>query len=247
MVSNMNRDRPAYSLHGNLLYNVKERTFRRLRQTSSKDTGLLQLSSSPRAPIHSITYYPIEQSVMVGTPAASWYNSIYELYPIPVNVECPQERIEGKRSTGVSAIWIARNLRVCDKIFYAGTGCVSLFFTEGPTLFYIQQNQRGGHIKEFLEYRKEWLVSTLTAAVTPHRPTADSSSFHHPLMGQSFNKTAAAANRATDGANVIHERMDTVHFLQNSWFRSEDFRKCFTGKITITIHFIFIFVLIEIL
>ncbi len=109
VIFKLERERPAYSLHGNLLYYVKERTLRQLDLTTSKDTGLLQLRGSPRTPIHSISYNPAEKSVLVVTRAANLDNSIYELYPVPVDADCPQEGIEGKRSNGVTAIWIARN------------------------------------------------------------------------------------------------------------------------------------------
>jgi coatomer protein complex subunit alpha (xenin) len=96
-------------LHGNLLFYVKERTLRQLDLTTSKDTGLLQLRGNARTPIHSISYNPAEQSVLVVTRAANLDNSIYELYSVPVEADCPQDGGDGKRSTGVTAIWVARN------------------------------------------------------------------------------------------------------------------------------------------
>ena len=102
VIFKLERERPAYSLHGNLLFYVKERT-------TSKDTGLLQLRGNARTPIHSISFNPAEQSVLVVTRAANLDNSIYELYSVPVDAECPQDGGDGKRSTGVTAIWVARN------------------------------------------------------------------------------------------------------------------------------------------
>jgi coatomer protein complex subunit alpha (xenin) len=62
VIFKLERERPAYSLHGNLLFYVKERTLRRLDLTTSKDTGLLQLRGNARTPIHSISYNPAEPS-----------------------------------------------------------------------------------------------------------------------------------------------------------------------------------------
>lgn len=109
VIFKLERERPAYSLHGNLLYYVKERILRRLDLTTAKDTGLLQLRGNARTPIHSISYNPAEQSVLVVTRAANLDNSIYELYSVPNEADCPQDGGDGKRSTGVTAIWVARN------------------------------------------------------------------------------------------------------------------------------------------
>ena len=105
-------ERPAYNLHGNLLFYLKQRTLLQLDLITSKDTGFVQLRNNPRIQIHSISYNPAEQSVLVVTRAANLDNSIYELYPVPVDADCPQEGIEGiegMRSNSVTAIWIARN------------------------------------------------------------------------------------------------------------------------------------------
>lgn len=116
VIFKLERERPAYSLHGNLLYYVKDRVLRRLDLTTNKDTGLLQLRGNARTPIHSISYNPAENSVLVVTRAANPDHSIYELYNVPTEAECPQESGDVKRSSGVTGLWVARNrFAVLDK------------------------------------------------------------------------------------------------------------------------------------
>lgn len=109
VIFKLERERPAYSLHGNLLFYVKDRVLRRLDLTTNKDTGLLQLRGNARTPIHSISYNPAENSVLVVTRASNADNSIYELYNVPVDADCPQESSDVKRSSGATALWVARN------------------------------------------------------------------------------------------------------------------------------------------
>ena len=108
------------------------------------------------------------------TRAANLENSIYELYSVPAEAEASgsvPEGTDGKRSSGMTAIWIARNRFAvldrthqivikneknelmkkvqtppCDEIFYAGTGCVLLRDSEGLTLFDIQQKRSAGQV-----------------------------------------------------------------------------------------------------
>ena len=100
-------ERPAYSLHENLLYYVKDFTLPRIDLTTSKVTELLQMRVSPRTIFYSISYNPARQSVLVVTRVANFNNTIYELYLVSFDADCPQEGIEGKRSNRATAIWIA--------------------------------------------------------------------------------------------------------------------------------------------
>jgi len=175
VIFKLERERPGYSLHGNLLFYVKDRILRRLDLTTSKDVALLQLRGNVRTPVYSISYNPAENSVLVVTRASNLENSIYELYSVPTEASSSHnipEGTDGKRSAGITAIWIARNRFAvldrthqiniknekneitkkvqtppCDEIFYAGTGCVLLRDTEGLTLFDIQQKKSAGQVK----------------------------------------------------------------------------------------------------
>jgi coatomer protein complex subunit alpha (xenin) len=100
-------------------------------------------------------------------------NSTYDLYAIPKETESGgAETAEGKRSSGLSAIWVARNRFAvldkshslvvknlknevtkkvstpnCDEIFYAGTGMLLLRDSDAVTLFDVQQKRNMGSVK----------------------------------------------------------------------------------------------------
>ena len=175
VIFKLERERPGYSLHGNLLYYVKDRILRRLDLTTSKDVALLQLRGNVRTPVYSISYNPAENSVLVVTRVPNLENSSYDLYSVPTEGSSGHAIPEGtdsKRSSGITAIWIARNRFAvldrthqiniknerneitkkvqtppCDEIFYAGTGCVLLRDAEGLTLFDIQQKKSAGQVQ----------------------------------------------------------------------------------------------------
>jgi hypothetical protein len=48
----LERERPAYAVHGNMLYYVKDRFLRKLDFTTSKDTAVMQLRGGGRTPVH---------------------------------------------------------------------------------------------------------------------------------------------------------------------------------------------------
>lgn len=109
-----------------------------------------------------------ENAVFLCTRAAKAENSTYDLYGMPKeknssNPDAP----EGKRSSGLTAIWVARNRFAvldksnslviknlknevtkkvstpnCDEIFYAGTGMLLFRDTDVVTLFDVQQKRR---------------------------------------------------------------------------------------------------------
>ena len=167
VVFKLERERPAYSLQGNLLYYVKDNFIRRLDFTTSKDIPLMQLRNRGRNPVYSMYYNPAANSVLLTTRTTNLENSIYDLYtvskePDGTNPDAP----ESKRASGLNAIWIARdrfavldrthsivvkNLKneikkkltapTCDEIFYAGTGMLLLREIDGILLFDVQQNR----------------------------------------------------------------------------------------------------------
>ncbi|TRY70317.1 hypothetical protein TCAL_08254 [Tigriopus californicus] len=174
VVFKLERERPAYALHGNLLYYVKERYLRKLDFTTQKDRAVLQLrGGGSLKPVYSMSYNPAENAVLVVNRSSSLENSVYDLYSIPKesdgqNPDAP----EGKRSSGITAIWVARNRFAvldrshsliiknlknevtkkvqtpnCDEIFYAGTGMLLLRDNDSVTLFDVQQKRNLGNVK----------------------------------------------------------------------------------------------------
>ncbi|XP_069693952.1 coatomer subunit alpha-like isoform X2 [Periplaneta americana] len=173
IIFKLERERPAYAVHGNILYYVKDRFLRKLDFTTSKDTAVMQLRGGGRTPVHSMSYNPAENAVLLCTRTSNVENSSYDLYGIPKDSDSQNpESPESKRSSGVTAIWVARNrfavldrthsLMIknlknevtkkvqtpnCDEIFYAGTGMLLLRDSDGVTLFDVQQKRTLAQVK----------------------------------------------------------------------------------------------------
>merc|ERR1719412_2588584 len=126
-----------------------------------------------RAPVYSMAYNAAENAVLLSTRHANAENSTYDLYTIPKDSDSSSpDAPEGKRSSGLSAIWVARNRFAvldkshslvvknlknevtkkvstpnCDEIFYAGTGMLLLRDPDAVTLFDVQQKRNMGSVK----------------------------------------------------------------------------------------------------
>uniref|UniRef100_V9K9W5 Coatomer subunit alpha n=1 Tax=Callorhinchus milii TaxID=7868 RepID=V9K9W5_CALMI len=173
IVFKLERERPAYAVHGNLLYYVKDRFLRQLDFNSSKDTAVMQLRSGSKFPVFSMSYNPAENGVLLCTRASNLENSTYDLYTIPKDSDSQNpDAPEGKRSSGLTAVWVARNrfavldrmhsilikslkneitkkiqVMNCDEIFYAGTGNLLLRDSDSITMFDVQQKRSLGSVK----------------------------------------------------------------------------------------------------
>jgi len=143
VVFKLERERPAYAVHGNILYYVKERFLRKLDFTTTKDTVVMQLRPG-KSPVYSMSYNPALNAVLICTRTNNLENSTYDLCQIPKDTESQSES-DSKRSSGITAIWVARNRfavldrnqqlviknfknevtkklpTFCEEIFYAGT------------------------------------------------------------------------------------------------------------------------------
>ncbi|XP_052405076.1 coatomer subunit alpha [Carassius gibelio] len=110
LVFKLERERPAYAVYGNMLYYVKDRFLRQLDFNSSKDTPVMQLRSGSKFPVFSMSYNPAENAVLLCTRATNLENSTYDLYSIPRESDSQNpDAPEGKRSSGLTAVWVARN------------------------------------------------------------------------------------------------------------------------------------------
>uniref|UniRef100_A0A2R5L8Q5 Coatomer subunit alpha n=1 Tax=Ornithodoros turicata TaxID=34597 RepID=A0A2R5L8Q5_9ACAR len=170
----LERERPAFALHGNLLYYAKDRYLRRLDFTTSKDVALLQFRGGNRCPVFSMSYNPAESSVLLNTRTSNADNSTYDLCSVPHTVDSQNpEMVEGKRSSGLTAVWVARNRFAVldrnhnvviknmrnevnkkvqtppnvDEIFFAGTGMLLLRDFDGLILFDVTQGRHLGSVK----------------------------------------------------------------------------------------------------
>lgn len=170
MVFKLERERPAYAVHQDALYYVKEKFVRRLQLGTTKDVPLMQIrknSSSSRQSAHCLMYNPAENAVLIASNTTNTESSFYELFPIPKTIDTSNpDLVEGKRSPGVQVVWVARNRFAvldkthqiviknlknevtkkvdapsCEAIFHAGTGHLLLKEAEMVTLFDIQQKK----------------------------------------------------------------------------------------------------------
>lgn len=48
----LERERPAFAVHNNMLYYIKERFLRKLDLTTSKDVAIMSLRGGGRVPVH---------------------------------------------------------------------------------------------------------------------------------------------------------------------------------------------------
>uniref|UniRef100_M3ZCE9 COPI coat complex subunit alpha n=1 Tax=Nomascus leucogenys TaxID=61853 RepID=M3ZCE9_NOMLE len=173
IVFKLERERPAYAVHGNMLHYVKDQFLRQLDFNSSKDVAVMQLRSGSKFPVFNMSYNPAENAVLLCTRASNLENSTYDLYTIPKDADSQNpDAPEGKRSSGLTAVWVARNrfavldrmhslliknlkneitkkvqVPNCDEIFYAGTGNLLLRDADSITLFDVQQKRTLASVK----------------------------------------------------------------------------------------------------
>eukprot|EP00884_Botryococcus_braunii_P010188 jgi/Botrbrau1/19170/Bobra.0077s0079.1 len=167
IVFKLERERPAYTTHGNTLYYIKERYLRTYDFSNQRDNPLISIRRSPSSGVNqgprSISYNPAESAVLVMSDQDG---GSYDLYIIPKE-GAGRDSPEAKRGMGASAVFIARNrFAVLDKssnqiliknlrnevtkkcpspctttdaIFYAGTGTLLCRSEDKVVLFDVQQ------------------------------------------------------------------------------------------------------------
>ncbi|KAG0232011.1 hypothetical protein BGW42_008522 [Actinomortierella wolfii] len=168
IVFKLERERPAYSIHQNNLFYIKDK-YLRVHDFNQQDVAVLSVRrlgsqfNQPRA----LSYNPAERAVLVTSTADG---GTYELYNLPKDFsgEAREPANDGKRGSGNSAIFIARNRfavlekanqtitirdlqnnstksfktpAIVNEIFYAGTGQLLLSTPTSVILFDIQQRR----------------------------------------------------------------------------------------------------------
>eukprot|EP00197_Chlamydomonas_leiostraca_P002770 CAMPEP_0202857082 /NCGR_PEP_ID=MMETSP1391-20130828/157_1 /ASSEMBLY_ACC=CAM_ASM_000867 /TAXON_ID=1034604 /ORGANISM="Chlamydomonas leiostraca, Strain SAG 11-49" /LENGTH=1227 /DNA_ID=CAMNT_0049535841 /DNA_START=68 /DNA_END=3751 /DNA_ORIENTATION=+ len=168
IVFKLERERPAYSTHANVLYYVKDRYLRTYDFQSQRDNPLISIRRAGSAGTNTgpktLAYNPAESALLITSDAEG---GSYELYMIPKESARGDTAPEAKRGQGTSAVFIARNrFAVLDKaantiqirnlqneitkkcappcattdaVFYAGTGMLLCRSEDKMTLFDVQQ------------------------------------------------------------------------------------------------------------
>lgn len=168
IVFKLERERPAYAVHDNTLFYVKDRCLRSYELGTSKDVVAMPLrrygSGSPQNCMRTLAYNAAERAVLV---TVSVEGGVFELYNLPAPDERAAVESECKRGPGKCAVWVARNRFAVlekggqvvirnlknevmkkltfavnpDQIFYAGTGNLLLADDDGVTLIDAQQKR----------------------------------------------------------------------------------------------------------
>lgn len=118
IVFKLDRERPAFSLHANTLFYVRDKYVRACDLNTGADSSVISVRklgsqfTSPRT----LSYNPAERAVIVTSPSD---NGLYELVTLPKDFgtgEVRESSSDGKRGTGASSIFVARNrFAVLDK------------------------------------------------------------------------------------------------------------------------------------
>lgn len=110
IVFKLERERPAFAVHGDSVYYVRDKYVRAYDINTGSDIGLLSVRKfgSPYVPPRTLSFNPAERAVLL---TISSDNGLFELTGLPKDAvgEVKDSSTEGKRGSGQSAIFVARN------------------------------------------------------------------------------------------------------------------------------------------
>ncbi|KAL6527457.1 hypothetical protein OROGR_016547 [Orobanche gracilis] len=185
IVFKLERERPAFSISGDSVFYVKDRSLRAFEYSTQKDTQLIPirrpgsncLNQAPRT----LSYSPTENAVLVCSDIDG---GSYELYVIPKDSYGKGDTVQdAKRGSGGSAVFVARNrfavlekssnqavvknlkneivkktvLPIAtDTIFYAGTGNLLCRAEDRVVIFDLQQRLVLGDLQASLVRYVVW-------------------------------------------------------------------------------------------
>jgi coatomer protein complex subunit alpha (xenin) len=109
-VFKLERERPAFSVHNDTLYYIRDKYVRAYDFNSGSDIGLLSVRKfgSPYVPPRTLSFNPAERAMLV---TISSDNGMFELIHLPQQTqgEVKDSSVDGKKGTGQSGIFMARN------------------------------------------------------------------------------------------------------------------------------------------
>ncbi|XP_047539702.1 coatomer subunit alpha isoform X1 [Vanessa atalanta] len=166
----LQRERPAYALHNNMLFYIKDRQLRKLDMSTNRDAPVMQIKGGGRHQPYSMSLNHAEWCVLVSWRAGD--SSSYELYAAPRDGAEPAAPTEPLRGHAASAVWVARNrfaalernnqlviknlknevskkiaTPTCEEIMYAGTGMLLLREPDAVQLLDVQQKRTVASVK----------------------------------------------------------------------------------------------------
>ncbi|KAJ3935811.1 MAG: coatomer subunit alpha-2 [Lentinula lateritia] len=242
IVFKLERERPAFAVHQNTLYYIRDKYVRSYDFETASDLGLLSVRKfgSPYVPPRTLSFNPAENAVIV---TISSDNGMYELTTLPKpssaqGGELKDSSVDGKRGSGLSAIFVARNrfavlnkttqlIEVRDtsnsvvktikppvqtnEIFYGGTACLILSSTATVVLYDIQQQKTLAEINSPPVKYVMWNAdSSLVALMSKHTITIANRNFsQHSLI----HETIRIKSGAWDDAGVfIYSTLNHVKY-----------------------------------
>ncbi|EJD51205.1 coatomer subunit alpha-2 [Auricularia subglabra TFB-10046 SS5] len=224
IVFKLERERPAFAVHQDTLYYIRDKYVRQCDLATAADVGVLSVRKlgsqwvQPRA----LSFNPAERAVVVTTTSD---NGVYELVTLPKNAtgaEVGDSAADGKRGPGTTAIFVARNrLAVLNKtaqtieikdltntivksikppapvteIFYGGAGNLLLATATAVQLYDIQQSKVTAEISTpGVKYAVWSADASMVALLSKH--------------------TITLANKTLSQNSVIHE---TIRIKSGAW------------------------------
>ncbi|XP_063896124.1 coatomer subunit alpha [Helicoverpa armigera] len=165
----LQRERPAYAVHNNILFYIKDRQLRKLDMATNRDAPVMQIKGGGRNQPYSMSLNHAEWCVLVNWRIGD--NSTYELYAAPRDgADSPPS--EPARGQATTAVWVARNrfaaleknnqlviknlknevskkisTPTCEEIMYAGTGMLLLREPDAVQLLDVQQKRTIASVK----------------------------------------------------------------------------------------------------
>ncbi|CEH17288.1 coatomer protein subunit alpha [Ceraceosorus bombacis] len=224
IVFKLERERPAFALHQNSLYYVRDKQVRQLDFQSGSDQPVLSVKRLGNQYVQprTLSFNPAERSVLVTSSDGT--TGTFDLAPLPRDAsnDLQESGTIGKRGSGAAAIFVARNrFAVLDKtaqaieirdlsngvtktiacptrtneIFFGGTASLLLSTATGVTLYDIQQQKV---LREITSPPVKYVVwngdGSMVALLSKH--------------------TVTISNKTLTTSNLIHE---TIRIKSAAW------------------------------
>ncbi|EKM58105.1 uncharacterized protein PHACADRAFT_252139 [Phanerochaete carnosa HHB-10118-sp] len=222
IVFKLERERPAFAVHGDMVYYVRDKYVRSYDINTGSDIGLLSVRKfgSPYVPPRTLSYNPAERAVVI---TVSSDNGLFELTSLPKDAvgEVKDSSTEGKRGSGQAAIFVARNrfavlnkttqlIEVRDPsnsvvktikppvqtndIFYGGTASLILSSPTSVVLYDIQQQKSIAEVTTPPVKYVVWSADgSLVALLSKHTITIANKNFsQHTLIHETIRIKSGA-------------------------------------------------------
>ncbi|KAJ6473546.1 coatomer subunit alpha-2 [Mycena vitilis] len=239
IVFKLERERPAFAVHQDSLYYIRDKYVRSYDFNTGADLGLLSVRKfgSAYVPPRTLSFNPAERAVLV---TISSDNGLYELTGLPQQAqgEVKDSSVDGKKGAGQSAIFVARNrfavlqkatqiIEVRDlansvvktikppvqtnEIFYGGTASLILSSTSSVVLYDIQQQKTIAEVNSPPVKYVVWSSDgALVALMSKHTITIANKNFsQHSLIHETIRIKSGAWD---DSGVFIYSTLNHVKY-----------------------------------